>query len=91
MRLFRPRFTIRSLMIAVVVVAGLLALRNWLGLLVIALPLPCLAGVGGQWLVFRGRQQFAAFGFWVPATVINILFAASCVAPEAYALPALFL
>jgi hypothetical protein len=35
----------------VVVVAGLLTLHKWLGLMVIALPFPCLAGVGALWLV----------------------------------------
>jgi hypothetical protein len=91
MRRFRPRFTIQSLMMVVVVVAGLLTLQKWLGLMVIALPFPCLAGVGALWLVFRGQQQFTAFGFWVTATLINVSYAALYVAPEAYLLPALFL
>jgi hypothetical protein len=88
MRLFRLQFTIRSLMIAVVVVAGLL---RGLGLTVIGLSLPFLAVVGAQWLVFRGQRRFAAFGFWLAATLTNVLYAASCVAPDAYLLPALFL
>ena len=68
MRLCRPQFTIRSLMIAVVVVAGLLALPNALGLMVIALSFPLLALVGHQWLVFRGqrRSRRLAFGSQLP-------------------------
>ena len=91
MRLCRPQFTIRSLMIAVVVVAGLLALPNALGLMVIALSFPLLALVGAQWLVFRGQRRFAAFGFWVAASLTNVLYAALSVAPDVYLLPALFL
>jgi hypothetical protein len=93
MRLFRLRFTIQSLKIAVVVmvVAGLIAIPNGSGLTVIGLSLPFLAVVGAQWLVFRGQRRFAAFGFWVAATLTNLLYAASCVAPDAYLLPALFL
>jgi hypothetical protein len=107
MRRFHPRFTIGSMMLAVVVVAGLLALYRWMGPMVIALPFPCLAGVGAQWVCFRGQpsltglgaqplviraqQRFAAFAFWVPAILINVLYDALCVVPEAYALPAMFL
>jgi hypothetical protein len=93
MRPFRLRFTIQSLKIAVVVVvvAGLVAIPNGSGLTVIGLSLPFLAVVGAQWLVFRRAAGFAAFGFWVAATLINVLYAASCVVPDAYLLPALFL
>jgi hypothetical protein len=91
MRLFRAQFTIRTLMITVAVVAGLFALPNGLGLMVVGSSLPCLAVFGAQWLVFRGRQRYSAFGFWVSATLINVLYAAACVAPDAYALPALYL
>src|SRR4051794_25670870 len=78
------RFTIRSLMIAVVIVAGLLALPNGLGVIVLACGLPCLAVIGAQWLVSRGHRHIAAFGFWSLATLTNALYAASCVAPDIY-------
>ncbi|MFI5387530.1 MAG: hypothetical protein ACHQ50_15585 [Fimbriimonadales bacterium] len=91
MRLPRLRFTVRSLMIAVVVVAGLLALPTERSVIVIALSVPCLALIGGQWLVFQGHRHLAAFGFWVLATLTNVLYAAACVAPDSYLLPALFL
>jgi hypothetical protein len=58
---------------------------------VIGLSLPFLAVVGAQWLVFRGQWRLAAVSFWVAATLTNLLYAASCVAPDAYVLPALFL
>jgi hypothetical protein len=87
----RFRFTIRSFMIGVVVGAGLLALPNGLGLMVIALSFPCLAPIGAQWLVFRGKRHLAAFGFWSLAILTNVLYAAAGVAPDAYLLPALFI
>jgi hypothetical protein len=82
MRRIRPRFSIQSLMMVVVVVAGLLTLHKWLGPMVIALPLPCLAGVGTLWLVFRGQEQFAAFGFWVTATFIESMRTCWCSSPS---------
>ena len=81
MRRVRPRFTIQSLMMVVVVVAGLLTLHKWLGLRVIALPFPCLAGVGTLWLVFRGQQQFTAFGSRVIATFIETIRTCLCSSP----------
>lgn len=86
MRLRGIRFTIRGLMIAIGIVAGLLALANRYGVIVLALSLPCLGVFGAEWLVFRGHRQLAACGFWTLASLINLLYAASCVAPDVYLL-----
>jgi hypothetical protein len=78
-------------MIAVAIVAGLLALPNGCGVIVIVFSLPCLAVIGAQWLVFRGQRHIAAFGFWFLATLTNALYTASCVAPDVYLLVPLYL
>ena len=87
----RPRFTIGSLMIAVAVVAGLLALpiAGAVGLLVLCIP--CLALIGAQWFVFRGHRRLAAIAFWGLAILINALYVVSCLAPDYYLLMPLFL
>lgn len=91
MRLHGIRFTIRSMMIAVLVVASLLALPGGWGVIVMALALPCLATIGSQWLVFRGHRHLATICFWVPAILSNALFAAFCVSPEVYFLGSVLL
>jgi hypothetical protein len=85
------RFTIRSLMIAVVAVAGLLSLRNVWTVVVIALSLPGLALLVARWLIFRGHRHFASAFFWVPASLTNVLYAAACIRPDVYLLGPLFL
>jgi hypothetical protein len=85
------RFTIRSLMIAVVVVAGLLSLRNVWTVIVIALSLSGLALIVAQWLISRGHRQFTSAFFWVPASLTNALYAAACIRPDVYLLIWLFL
>jgi hypothetical protein len=82
----RVRFTIRSLMIAIGVMAVLLILPSGWGITVIALSLSCLILIAGQWLVFRGHRHLAAFGFWFLAILINGLYAAACIAPNLYLL-----
>ena len=84
MRNPRLRFTIRTMMIAVLVVAVLLALPKGPGLIVLAVSLPCLVILGAQWLVLRGHRHIAAFGFWSLATLTNVSYAAFCVAPDIY-------
>ncbi|MFI5454209.1 MAG: hypothetical protein ACHRXM_02040 [Isosphaerales bacterium] len=91
MRLPHVRFTIRSLMIAVAIVAGLLSLPTGWAVIVIALSLPCLALIGARWLVLRGYRRVSAFGFCVFATLINVLYAASCIAPDVYVFIPFFL
>src|SRR5262245_23356301 len=72
MRPPRARFTIRGLMIAVGLVAGLLALSRWP-----AWPLLVLCGfnlisASMLWRSVRGFRRLAAWGFGVVATVVNI-------------------
>jgi hypothetical protein len=91
MRLHGIQFTIRSLMIAVVIVAALLTLPEGYGVIAFAFSLPCLGVFAAEWLVFRGRRRLAAIGFWTLAILINLAYAASCVAPDIYLLaPLLF-
>lgn len=91
MRPSRVRFTIRSLMIAVVVVAGLLMLPVVWGVIGLALSLPGLAVLGAHWLVFRGHRHLVAVFFWVLASLINVLYAAACICPDVYLLGLLFI
>jgi hypothetical protein len=81
---FRPRFTIRSLMIIVAVVAALLApLKGWIGLAItLVLAMPLFAHLGVSWLVFRGERRVAALAFWGAATLINVVYAVLCMRPN---------
>ena len=82
MRLPRVPFTIRSLMIAVLVFACPLALpTGWL-LILIGLAAPCLALFGLPWLVLGANRRRTMFDFCVSATFVNVLFAAYCIAPD---------
>jgi hypothetical protein len=87
----RVRFTIRSLMIAIAVVAGLLALAVVSPALAILVSIPCVALIGSWWLVRRERLRIAGVGFWVLAIAINALYIACCIAPVWGLLPGLFL
>lgn len=85
------QFTIRTLMIAAAIIAGLLALPDEWRVVAAALALPCLALVAARRLLLRGRRQLAGACFWVLAIGVNILFAVSCIAPEGYLLGLLVL
>jgi hypothetical protein len=83
MPLTGPRFTIRDLMIAVAVVAGLLSgllalSRSPYGLL-IALGLLYLTLCVVLWWMFRRFRRLSAFGFGVVATLTNLSCAAFCI------------
>jgi hypothetical protein len=95
------RFTIRSIMIAVVVAAVLLAPLGGKGPLVVAilhaisnegwpswavLFLLCLDLIGAHWLVVRGWRRAAAGGFWILAVLANTLYVACCIAPSVHVL-----
>ena len=82
MHLHRAQFTIRGLMIAVVFVAGLLALPGGLLAIAAVLSLPCLAFFTARRLLLRGHRRLAGFCFWVPAGLANVLIAALCISPE---------
>jgi hypothetical protein len=84
------QFTIRSLMVTVAIVGGLLALCGRFGAIILPLGLLSFAVVGTQWVVFREKRRLAAFVFWTLAVLINLLYIASCVAPDIYLLGLLF-
>jgi hypothetical protein len=69
-------------MIAVVAVAAVLAVAIRLGPIGLVLSVPGLAVMGALWLVFRGRRRLAWFCFWVPAILINFLYAGLCITPD---------
>lgn len=75
------QFTIRSLMIAVVFVAGLLAMPCGLRGFAAVLSLPCLALFSAGRLLDGGHRLLAAIGFWSLAIPANLLFVAFCASP----------
>ena len=81
MHLHRPKFTIRSLMIAVAIVAGLLALPGGYREVAAVLTLPCLALYTARRLLAGGHRRLAANIFWSLAIPVNVLFAACCAYP----------
>jgi hypothetical protein len=88
------RFTIRGFMIAVLVIAVLLALPGEWRVAVATLSpllLPCLAVVTAQRLLLRGRRRPAGICFWVPAVLVNLLFAVLCIDPGSLLPAVLFL
>jgi hypothetical protein len=92
MRLPQVRFTIRGLMIAVAILAGLLALPDGLREVAAALsPLSCLALFTAWRLLSRGYRRLAGACFWGLAIVANVLLAAFCVVPKFESLVVLFL
>ena len=89
------RFTIRSLMIAVAVVAVPLAgLQSFSGdwqAAVLSVAFACLAWIGAEWLNFRGKRALAAICFGGIAALFNVLYPAVCICPDSYLLIALWL
>ena len=78
-RPFRFRFKLRSLMIAVAVVAGLLAVAHSPTGLAVTFGLLYLALIGVQWWMFRGFRRLSALCFGVGAALVNILSVTLCV------------
>jgi hypothetical protein len=78
MHLRNAQFTIRGLMIAVVIVASLLALPGGWREVAAVLSLPCLALFVAWRLLRGGYRRLAAVAFWGPAIPVNVLFAALC-------------
>jgi hypothetical protein len=75
------RFTIRGLMIAVAVAAGLLAVPGEWQMIAAVLSIPCLV-VFLAWRLFRGgHRRLAAVAFWGLALPFNAVFAALCASP----------
>jgi hypothetical protein len=81
MRLPFQRFTIRGLLIAIGVIAGLLALPDPWRVIAFALSLPCLALLYARWLHAQGLLVIAEFCFWILAILINILYVSLSVFP----------
>jgi predicted PurR-regulated permease PerM len=82
MRPRRLRFTIRSLMIAIVLMAVLMAVPPTAGIAVVAFCTSCAFFIGAEWLVFRGHRRVAAFAFLFLAVTANLLIVAVCIAPN---------
>lgn len=82
MRRSGVRFTIGNLMIAIAVVAVLLALPAVVAAIAMALSLPWLCWIGARWLISRQHQCLAAMSFWSLATLINVVVAWACIAPN---------
>jgi hypothetical protein len=78
----RPRFTIRSLMITIAVLAGLLAMHTALALILIALLIPYVSRLGSQWLVRQQHRRLAASAFGIATISTNVGIAMSCVTPN---------
>jgi hypothetical protein len=80
------RFTIGSMMLGIVYVAGLFSLPGGWGIVAFALSIPCVFFVLAKRLVSSGELRKAAYAFWGTAIPINILTALGCAEPESYAL-----
>lgn len=83
----RFRFTIRSFMILVAVLAVPLALFPLWALVLLlslaALLIPTFVAVTfSRWLLARERRRLASISFWGLAIVVNTLYAACCIIPE---------
>jgi hypothetical protein len=85
------RFTIRGLMIAVAIMAGLLALPGGLSVLGAALCFTALALYTAWRLQTRGQRRLVGFCFGSLALLTNVSYTALCIAPEFARLVLLFL
>ncbi len=81
MRMPHVQFTIRGLLIAIGVIAGLLALPDPWRVFAFALSLPCLALLYARWLYAQGLLGNAGFCFWIPAIFINVLYTILSIIP----------
>lgn len=82
MRLPRVRFTIRTLMAAILVVAALLVIPVDSIAILAFLTIPCMAIVGAWRLVPTKRRRVATFCFGAAAIWINALYVAVCSQPD---------
>lgn len=81
MRLAARRFTIRSVMIAIGLIAGLLALPGPWQIIIIAFCFPCLAMAYARRLDSQGLLRVAGICFWSLAILINGVYCACSVLP----------
>jgi hypothetical protein len=81
---YRPRFTIRSLMIAVAVAAAVLTpWSGWKGVWIpLVIATPFLAHLIATWLVYRGKRRNVAVAFLGHATVVSVIYAILSVRPS---------
>ncbi len=89
MRAPQRRFTVRSLMIWVAAVAGVLAIARPVGQsrsapVAIVLGVYGLVLLGADGLVRRGHRRIAAVGFWTTAILANVVYAVCCISPNHY-------
>jgi hypothetical protein len=78
-------------MIAIVIVAGVLAVPDELRAIAVVTSLPCLALFTVWHHLLRGRRRLAAIGFWSLAIPANVLYVALCAFPGMLSLALLFL
>jgi hypothetical protein len=81
MRFPLERFTIRGLLIAIAIIAGLLALPDPWRVIVFAFSIPCLALIYARRLHAHGLLGMAGFCLWTSATLINVLYVAGSIFP----------
>lgn len=75
------RITIRSLMIAIAVIAGLLALPEPWPITAVAFSFPCMSLRYASWLHAHGQLRMARICFWTTAILINGAYSACSVVP----------
>jgi hypothetical protein len=82
----RPRFTIRTLMIAVAVVGALLAPADgWRGVTIaLVIAIPFVTHFAATRLAFRRKRRAVAFSFWLLVTLINVAYAGIFIYPDHY-------
>ena len=80
----RLRFTLRSHIIAVMIIAGLLAIPAGWQVITAVISLPSLALIISWWLSLRGHRRLAAFCFWPTAVIANVAIAYYCVFPDGW-------
>jgi hypothetical protein len=86
MELPLQRFTIRGLLIAIAVIAGVLAIPDPWRVIALALSIPCLSLLYGRWLHAHGLIGMAGFCFWTSAIFINVLYVVASICPELHLL-----
>ena len=86
---FHARFTIQSLIIAVVIAAGLLTLPPVWSVPLIAMACPVVAFVSAQRQLARGSRRLSAIWFSVAAILSNLMYAALCIYPISFVLTGL--
>ncbi len=75
------RFTIRGLLIAIGIIAGLLALPDPWRVIAFALSLPCLALLYARWLHAQDLLGISGVCFWTSAILINVSYAVLSISP----------